>query len=89
MPLVLGRDGKRLAKRAGAFAVAELRERGVPARRWWGCSRPGAGSADGGPATAAELVPGFSPHRVPREPVVVTEDDIIRRLGLGSRWKVD
>ncbi|HLL54898.1 MAG TPA: tRNA glutamyl-Q(34) synthetase GluQRS [Myxococcaceae bacterium] len=82
VPLLMGTDGKRLAKRAGAFAVAELRQLGVPAEKVVGLLASWSGLGDGGPVKAADLAPGFTLLRVPREPVVAREEDIRARLGL-------
>ena len=55
--LVLGEDGKRLAKREGAFALAELRERGLPPERVVGLLAAWSGLGDGSPVSAAADVP--------------------------------
>jgi glutamyl-tRNA synthetase len=81
VPLLLGTDGKRLAKRAGAFAVTELREAGVPAEKVVGLLALWSGLGDGGPVKAADLVPGFTLQRVPRTSVTAREEDIRARLG--------
>jgi glutamyl-tRNA synthetase len=72
VPLVVGPDGARLAKRHGAVTLAQLAERGddaAAARAWMACSlglaepgeRPGAG----------ELVARFDPDRLPRGATVL------------------
>ncbi|QDE81187.1 tRNA glutamyl-Q(34) synthetase GluQRS [Myxococcus xanthus] len=83
VPLVLGEDGKRLAKREGAFALAELRERGVAPERVLGLLASWSGWGDGGPLTLAELVHSFRPERLPRTPVVAGEAALREALGLG------
>jgi glutamyl-tRNA synthetase len=83
VPLVLGEDGKRLAKREGAFALAELRERGLPAERVLGVLAAWSGLGDGSPVTLAELVRRFRPEALPRAPVVAHEQTLITALGLG------
>jgi glutamyl-tRNA synthetase len=80
VPLLLGEDGKRLAKREGASAVSELRLAGVPAEKVIGLLAKWSGLSDGSPARAAELVPGFSLARVRREPVVVSDSELRSRL---------
>lgn len=72
VPLVVGPDGKRLAKRHGDGRISSYRERGVPPERvigavaiWSGFDRPEARPAD--------LVPLWSWNR-PRERVVLTPD---------------
>jgi glutamyl-tRNA synthetase len=83
VPLVLGEDGKRLAKREGAFALAELRERGLPRERVLGLLAAWSGLGDGRPVTLEELVGRFRPERLPREPVVAREALLQSALGLG------
>jgi glutamyl-tRNA synthetase len=62
VPLVLGPDGSRLAKRHGAVT---LREVSAPdAVRWMGASLGLRG------ATAREMLDGFDPPGLPREPTV-------------------
>jgi glutamyl-tRNA synthetase len=73
LPLVVGEDGRRLAKRHGDTRLAYYREAGVPAARvlallarWSGLpERP----------TAGELVPHFAWGEIPRERVVFTAAD--------------
>ena len=69
VPLVLGQDGARLAKRHGAVTLAELRDAGVAAGRVVGALAASAGLAPA-PArcTPAELVAGFAIERVTRAP---------------------
>jgi glutamyl-tRNA synthetase len=69
VPLVVGTDGRRLAKRHGDSRLAEYRRRGVPASavvtllaKWCGI--------DGTASTAAELVGRFDLAKLPRGPVV-------------------
>lgn len=82
VPLLMGEDGKRLAKREGAFAVAELRAAKVPAERVIGLLALWSGLGPGEPLRTSELVEPFSLSRVPREPVPARESDIRQRLGL-------
>jgi glutamyl-tRNA synthetase len=82
VPLVLGEDGKRLAKREGAFALAELRERGIPAERVLGLLAAWSGLGEGEPVTLEELVRRFRPEALPREPVVAPEALLKKALGL-------
>jgi glutamyl-tRNA synthetase len=76
VPLLLGEDGRRLAKREGASTVAALRGRGVPADVVVGRLAAWSGLSDGSPRSAASLVPGFSLTRVRREPAVVTTGEL-------------
>jgi len=82
VPLVLGEDGKRLAKRDGAFALAELRERGLPAERVLGLLAAWSGLGDGAPVSLDELVKRFRPELLPRMPVTAREETIVSALGL-------
>jgi glutamyl-tRNA synthetase len=82
VPLVLGEDGKRLAKREGAFALAELREAGVPGERVVGLLASWSGLGDGRPVRPAELARGFSLALVRRTPTTTSEGEIRSRLGL-------
>ena len=69
VPLVLGADGERLAKRHGAVTLADLAGRGVdpPAVRTLLAESLGL-AAPGEPVTPAQLLARFDPTRVPREP---------------------
>ncbi len=69
VPLVLGPDGARLAKRHGAVTLADLAADGLgPADAVaWMARSLGLASA-GERVTAAELVDRFDPSRIPAEP---------------------
>ncbi|MCP3103587.1 tRNA glutamyl-Q(34) synthetase GluQRS [Myxococcus sp. K15C18031901] len=82
VPLVFGEDGKRLAKREGAFALAELRERGVAPERVLGLLAAWSGLGDGSPRTLDALARAFSVDALPRVPVVAHEAVIAEALGL-------
>ena len=77
VPLVLGSDGKRLAKRHGDLTLAALRAAGVRAETLlgflaWTCGwqeRPE-------PVTARELVPRFDLATVPRTPITLTPEPL-------------
>jgi glutamyl-tRNA synthetase len=64
VPLVLGDDGERLAKRNGAVSLAELRERGVTPQHVVGRLAEISGLGDGAPLNASDLVAGFRLERV-------------------------
>jgi glutamyl-tRNA synthetase len=71
VPLVLGPDGRRLAKRHGAISISELRDSGMTAARlidWLGGTL-GIERADG--ASAAHLVGRFVLDRIPRSSPVI------------------
>lgn len=75
VPLVVGPDGRRLAKRHGDTRIALLRERGVPPERLvgllaWSCGL----AATREPISAADLLPRFDLARLPRDPFVMTDE---------------
>ena len=76
VPLLLGEDGKRLAKREGPSAIADLRAAGVPAEKLLGVLAKWSGLSDGRPTTAQALVSGFALENISRDPVVVCEADL-------------
>lgn len=80
VPLLLGPDGKRLAKRAGPPSLTELRKAGVPAEGLFGLLAGWAGLGDGGAVAPASLVPAFSLKRLPRQPVAVDPAQVRRAL---------
>jgi len=82
VPLLLGEDGKRLAKREGALAVTDLRSMGVPAEKVIGLLASWSGLGDGGPISAADLVPRFLLKNVLREPAIVVESTLRTTLGV-------
>jgi glutamyl-tRNA synthetase len=71
VPLVVGDDGRRLAKRHGDTSLRQFRARGVAAEAVvgylaWSCGlRP-----DRRPCAAGELLDGFDLALLPRDPVV-------------------
>jgi glutamyl-tRNA synthetase len=67
VPLVLGPDGARLAKRHGAVTLRELEPGAALA---WMAQTLGL-AQDGAPVTAAELVERFDPARLPAGPTVI------------------
>ncbi|MFP4144742.1 MAG: tRNA glutamyl-Q(34) synthetase GluQRS [Phycisphaeraceae bacterium] len=76
LPLVLGPDGRRLAKRHGDTRLIHYKQAGVPAERvvgliaWWSGA-----SDDRREMGAAEFAQQFDIARLPREPVTFTEED--------------
>ena len=77
LPLVVGVDGRRLAKRHGDTRLIHYRESGTPASqiiallaRWCGIENP-----DERPLAASMLIARFDLARVPREPIVMDEAD--------------
>jgi glutamyl-tRNA synthetase len=76
VPLLLGPDGKRLAKRAGTPSLAELRERGIPAERLLGLLAGWAGLGDGRPVGLDALSRQFALERLPRAPIAVNPEQV-------------
>jgi glutamyl-tRNA synthetase len=74
LPLVVGTDGRRLAKRHGDTRLAHYRARGVTAERVVGLLARWCGMDAPQEISAAELVGRFDIGRVPREKVVFAGD---------------
>jgi glutamyl-tRNA synthetase len=73
VPLVLGEDGTRLAKRHGALSLGELRAAGAKAGDVVGLLAALSGLASPGIACSpAELVPGFQLARLSRAPALLS-----------------
>jgi glutamyl-tRNA synthetase len=80
VPLVVGADGERLAKRHGALSVGELRARGLEPSAVVGLLAAGSGLAPpGARVMPADLVAGFRLEAVPREPARVDREGNIAR----------
>ena len=75
VPLVLGPDGRRLAKRHGDTRLIHYQQRGVPAERILGLLAQWSGLTPRTPLTAAEFADRFDLNNLPRDPVTFTEDD--------------
>ena len=76
LPLVLGPDGERLAKRHGAVSLAELRARGWSPERVVGLLAHGAGLAEEpSPVEARALIERFSLRALRRSPTVLDVGD--------------
>lgn len=74
VPLVVGEDGRRLAKRHGDTRLSTLRAQGVSAERlvgWlaWTCGL----LAEPRPIAPRELLPAFHLDRLPSQPLIFTE----------------
>jgi glutamyl-tRNA synthetase len=75
VPLVLGPDGARLAKRHGSVTLADRLARGETVADVVAWMAATTGQAEPGAAvTAADLVERFDPARVPREPTTFAPD---------------
>ena len=73
VPLAVGPDGRRLAKRHGDSRLSHYRARGVRAESVLGLLAQSCGlRPDAGPVAARELIEDFDLARVPRGPWVVT-----------------
>ncbi|MFF2089129.1 tRNA glutamyl-Q(34) synthetase GluQRS [Paenibacillus sp. NPDC058174] len=80
VPLLMGEDGKRLAKRHGDTSIAGLRASGVAPEHIIGWLARLAGQTDAVESiSAAELVSGFRLDLVPTEPIVI-DDHAMRQL---------
>ncbi|MFF2482541.1 tRNA glutamyl-Q(34) synthetase GluQRS [Paenibacillus sp. NPDC058071] len=80
VPLLMGEDGKRLAKRHGDTSIAGLRQTGVKPEHVIGWLAVLAGQLDRfEPVAAAELIGSFNLDRVPKAPLVIDEA-LMRRL---------
>jgi glutamyl-tRNA synthetase len=86
VPLMLGADGERLAKRHGAVSLGELREAGVPPERVAGWLAATCGlAAPGEELPAAALVTRFDVVRLSTAPTVVSDAELARlRQGFGA-----
>jgi glutamyl-tRNA synthetase len=84
VPLVVGPDGRRLAKRHGDTRLAALRQAGVPAEALLGLLAWSCGwNANIRQVSAGDLVSRFTLDTLPREPWVLT-GDLLRRIGYKS-----
>ena len=83
MPLVVGPDGRRLAKRHGDTRLSALRAAGVTAESLLGLLAWSCGWMEAiRPATARELLPLFRLEAVPRTPFVLTAE-LLHVIGYG------
>ncbi len=71
VPLVLGEDGARLAKRHGAVSLLELRERGARGAEVVGLLAALSGIGDGRPVAPRELIAGFRLEDASTEPAQI------------------
>jgi glutamyl-tRNA synthetase len=77
VPLVVGADGKRLAKRHGESRIAQFREAGVSAERVVGWVAWRSGQVEKPEEMSArEMVERFDLGRLPRERVVLEREDL-------------
>jgi glutamyl-tRNA synthetase len=79
LPLMLGPDGKRLAKRHASVALSWYREQGVTSQRVVGFLAHSAGLvAQGTQLSAAELVPEFKLERLSANAAHISLDDLAK-----------
>jgi glutamyl-tRNA synthetase len=77
LPLVVGPDGRRLAKRHGDTRVSSYREAGIPARRILGYLASSCGWAERGEELSLdEILPRFRLDTIPHSPLVVATSRI-------------
>jgi len=77
VPLLVGDDGARLAKRHGARSLGELRDAGADPRAVVGFLASTCGLASvGARVSPAGLVPGFRLEAIPREPAILRASDV-------------
>lgn len=77
VPLVVGADGQRLAKRHGAVGIDELRAAGTSAETVVAFLASTLGMRGfAGEVPARELIGRFDPDRVPRAPAVIDEETL-------------
>lgn len=82
LPLVVGTDGRRLAKRHGDTRLSYYRQLGVPAGRVLELLARWCGHPNRDVHSAADLLDGFALDRLPRERIVFTAaDDAWLRAG--------
>jgi glutamyl-tRNA synthetase len=75
LPLVIGADGRRLAKRHGDTRISHYREQGVPAERVIALLARWSGINVSKEAIATELISAFDIATLPRSPTVYTAAD--------------
>ena len=71
IPLVVGPDGKRLAKRHGDTRISSFRAAGVPPQVVVGRLAATCGWGDGSPCTLQELLSVFTLETIPRHAVQI------------------
>jgi glutamyl-tRNA synthetase len=77
VPLIVGPDGKRLAKRHGESRIAQFRAAGIPPQRivGWAAWRSGQITAPR-EISVADLLPAFDPAKIPAHRITLTPQDL-------------
>lgn len=75
LPLVLGEDGRRLAKRHGDTRISSYREAGVAAERLLGLLGEWSGLGEREPITADDFAQRFDLAKLPPQPIRMTHAD--------------
>ncbi|MFD1954435.1 tRNA glutamyl-Q(34) synthetase GluQRS [Paenibacillus thailandensis] len=85
VPLFIGTDGKRLAKRHGDLSIAALRKRGAKPEQvaGWLAARAGL-NPEKEPISPSQLVERFDLGKLPKEPVVITEKNVAELHSFGE-----
>lgn len=81
LPIVVGSDGRRLAKRHGDTRIDAYRRRGVSPERVIGLIAEWCGLGPRRPMSSAAFVERFSIDRVPRDPIICRPEDDAWLLG--------
>jgi glutamyl-tRNA synthetase len=77
VPLLVGEDGARLAKRHGALSLGELRKAGCDPRRVLGLLAATAGlTPKGARVTPSDLLNGYEEARIMKTPAVLRGSDV-------------
>ena len=85
VPLVVGEDGERLAKRHAALSLGELKAAGAEPRVVTGFLAALSGLCPPGEAIGpAELLPAFALARIPKGPAVARAAEVARLAGPGT-----
>jgi glutamyl-tRNA synthetase len=75
LPLVIGEDGRRLAKRHGDTRLSHYRELGVTPQRMLGLMAKWCGIGEHDAMNLPQMLQRFDIERLPREPIVFTSHD--------------
>jgi glutamyl-tRNA synthetase len=85
LPLIVGPDGRRLAKRHGDSRISRYREQGVSARRVIGLLARCSGFSDAAEMSAAEFCEAFRLEHLPRTSIMFRPEDEAWLCSLNAR----